>query len=584
MSKFLTKLTSILTISTFVITTLAVVPVIAEDDATVIEVEETLTAVGILTDEELKADNVFAPTNSDTVEFTLDVRWGYVRGNQDKEKTEKNYDGSIIVGNTNEGKVGLIKKLLFENHDSINSERNPISWSSKIFGHWDGVRVHVLAKGEADIVITAGDFTIQKTAREWFALGSPAIDQTDDGQMLVVKVNKKKHRRHGVLVWWGIKNRVICNDTFGPEDISPVCALPQTIDFSGNLTMDTDALIKLKRKLRFEDNDSIDEHDRNHIAWTSSIVNDRDGIYSLMLPKRDVLITSGFTVTFNKINGGWSKHYTFEDVKNGIREIIEIDGVDYVLLIGRKHIVKQLIKARTSRRLYLIEDDIKHEVDSNDVLAANGLKEDEAVLMDDDELQAYEEGDELNYPDGSVVEDGNNTYVIENGQKRRLATRDVINRFTDAKRLFSRLVSAVRLNRFSTGALVTDEDEITDESLIKVERDTAVWRVRGNKRQVFTHLRIFNLHKLNFDRVRTVTQEKFNQFDRSPPVKYPDGSLVKIPTDPKVYLIKGGLRHWVETEADLRGLGFDFSDIVDMPPTEITNYAEGDPVIADDLN
>lgn len=570
MLKILTKFTSVLTLVALTITTLAVMPVIAEEATR-------------LSDAEISADNVFAPTDNDLIEFTLDVRWGYVRGNENLEKSEKNYDGSIIVGNINEGKVGLVKKLLFENHDSINSERNPVAWSSKIFGHWDGVQVHLLAEGGADIVVRAGDYSISKTASQWFALGGPAIDRTDDGQMLVVKVNKKKHRRHGLLVWWGKKDqKPLCPE---PTDDTVSClAITPTVDFSGSLTMDTDAFVKLKRSLRFEDNDSINEHDRNHIAWTSSITTGRDGLYSLILPNRDALLTSGFTIKFDNIDSGWSKHYTFEDIKNGDKETIDIDGIEYIVVIGRKHIVKQLVKAKKSRRLYLIENDVKHEVDSNDVLAANGFGEDEAVLVDDDELETYEDGDDLQYPNGTIVEDGSNTYVIEDGQRRRLATSEVVEDFTDAKRLFTRRISQLRLGKFVIGKDITDGDKITDESLIKVEGDTAVWRIRGNKRQVFTHLRIFDLHRLSFNLVRTITQEKFQEFDWSPPVTYPDGALVKIPTDPKVYLLKGGLRHWVETEADLKGLGFDFSDIIDMPPTEITNYPEGDSVVADEAS
>ena len=67
-------------------------------------------------------------------------------------------------------------------------------------------------------------------------------------------------------------------------------------------------------------------------------------------------------------------------------------------------------------------------------------------------------------------------------------------------------------------------------------------------------------------------------------MEYPDGALVKIPTDPKVYLLSGGVRRWIETEADLAGLGFPAADIIDMPPTEITNYPEGQPIITDDPN
>jgi hypothetical protein len=75
--------------------------------------------------------------------------------------------------------------------------------------------------------------------------------------------------------------------------------------------------------------------------------------------------------------------------------------------------------------------------------------------------------------------------------------------------------------------------------------------------------------------------EELQRYSLAAPVEYPDGALVKVPDDPKVYLLQNGQRHWVETEADLIDLGYKFSDVVDMPPTVIYYYPEGDPVVTD---
>ena len=80
---------------------------------------------------------------------------------------------------------------------------------------------------------------------------------------------------------------------------------------------------------------------------------------TLLLPTRGISLDGGFTVTFDNVSEeGWSKHYTLEDVRNGVREEIEINGIDYVVIVGQKTIVKQLVRAKRSRNLYFIENNV----------------------------------------------------------------------------------------------------------------------------------------------------------------------------------------------------------------------------------
>lgn len=566
MFKLIFRTVSILTIASLALTSFSITSVAAA---------EVLTP---LSDTEISTDTVFAPINNDLVEFNLEIRWGYVRGNALLDLTEKKYDGSVTTGETDRASLSLVKTLLFEKNDKIISSQNPVAWQSKINGHWDGLNTQVITTAEAKIIVKSGDFTISKTGLEWFALNEPAIVQTSDGQMLVVKVNKKTHRRQGVVIWWGKRDQGTFNCITYP------CYGADAVDWSGSLTTSDEVFVKLNQPLRFESSDSITAEDRKHIAWTSQITTDRDGLRVLFLPNRNAAVESGFTLTFDNIKNGaaaWSKKYSWQDIKNGTRDTLKIDGIDYVVAVGANYITRQLVKAHDSRRLYLMIDSVKHEVTTDDVLVEYGYTEDEATIMEEADLESYKEGGTLNYPDGTVVEDTTGTYVIENGLRRRLANQNVINELTQRRRFLIKRASLLRLGEFPIGREVTDPAEIPDGSLVKVAGDSAVWKIVGNTRQVFPQLTIFNLYRLNFNKVRTITSTQLQQFNWAAPVKYPDGALVKIPTDPKVYLLRAGVRHWIETEDDLRGLGFDFSDIVDMPPTDIVNYPEGEPVITD---
>ncbi|MAF13367.1 MAG: hypothetical protein CMI53_00535 [Parcubacteria group bacterium] len=573
----------------------------------------------LVTDEELATDTVDQSGDigsTDTLEFTLEARWGFVQGNSEDDKTEKDYSGYIKTNNTAVAKIRLNNTALFENNDSIQSKENPVSWSSTIFGHWDGVSVNVRAKADANITVKIPRGDITKTAREWYRLTEKEILKIGGDQMLVVKSHPKKRRRHAVFIWWGRTKNITGEDLNSCEDHtysscplqcgriclqscnedSTICTAdcegagscfrPNTdgVNFSGTLKTDSDINIKLKKTMRFEDNDEIVSHDRNQISWTSQITTGRDGLYTLMLPHSNVALNSNFSVNFTNIfeDDNWFKRFTLADVKNGVRETIKVNDVDYVLVIGYKTIANKLVRSKRSGEHFLIKNNIRHSADDTDILTANGYAEEEAEVIDDDELESYELGDDLSYPDGTVVEAGNKTYVISNGVKRLLANNRAKDGIPWARQITKQLKLG-KLEAITSGPAVESEDEITDNTLVKVDGDSAVWRIRGGKRQVFNHVRIFNLHRLDIAKVKTITPEKLQKFTWSPPVEFPDGSLVKIPTDPKVYLLKNGIRHWIETEGDLKGLGHKFSDIVDMSPTEIVNYPAGDPVISDEV-
>jgi hypothetical protein len=544
--------------------------------AIIIAMPTIVLAATELTNAELAADTVTSVATNDTVRFVLTAKWGFVRGNPDRDKTKKDYSGSISASNPANAKIRLVKRLLWERHDKITSKANPVSWTSLIYGHWDGVRVAVTAKANEIITVKTTKGSISKTAKEWYNLSSPEVVDFGNNEILVVNRSRAARRRRLAIIWWGAKN----NPQEPTADSDNAVSDAPKIDFSGTLTMDSGSYVKLSRALRFEKNDKINAKDRDHIDWTSTITTGRDGLAVIFLPAKGAALTAGFTLEFPNLEVPFSKHYTFEELRDGVHDTITIGDQKYIIRVGLKNIVRQIVRAKGRNRLYLIEDNIKKYIPNPDILSANGLENDPIVEMPTAELEAYETGDNLDYPDGTVIEEGNNKYIISNGFRRKLKTNKVVQKLI-AKRLRKKIQPGI-LSKYRQAPDITSEDELPDGSLVTTPDDSAVWMIRGGKRQVFSHARVFRLHKLKFDNVQTISKEKLQAYAWDAPVKYPDGSLVKIPTDPKVYLIQNGKRRWIETEKDFKGLGFRFQDVVDMPVSESINYPDADPVIADE--
>ena len=103
--------------------------------------------------------------------------------------------------------------------------------------------------------------------------------------------------------------------------------------------------------------------------------------------------------------------------------------------------------------------------------------------------------------------------------------------------------------------------------LLKVPGHSAVYIVNpaSGQRQVFLHGRNFEAFGLAWDDVEEVEPEELAEFTLSKPALYPVGSLVKFPTDPKVYLVTGSYTlRWIEAD-EFEEAGYSFGDIRDVP-------------------
>lgn len=115
-------------------------------------------------------------------------------------------------------------------------------------------------------------------------------------------------------------------------------------------------------------------------------------------------------------------------------------------------------------------------------------------------------------------------------------------------------------------------------SLIKAS-GPAVYYVTGGKRYVFANEKVYFSWYHDFNSVVTVTDQELASFLIGGNVTYKPGSkLVKIQTDPKVYVIgPGGTLRWIATEDAARGLfGVDWNkQIDDIPDAFFFNYRQG---------
>ena len=101
-----------------------------------------------------------------------------------------------------------------------------------------------------------------------------------------------------------------------------------------------------------------------------------------------------------------------------------------------------------------------------------------------------------------------------------------------------------------------------------------VWLVTGGTRRGFTSAEVFMSHGYNFSQVVTASAEDV-ALPVGPIMTYADGTLVKGPSDPLVYLVTGGQKRGFTTGAVFTGLGFSFSNIQSAPANTFADLPTG---------
>ena len=571
-----------------------------------------------------------SPTNK-MLHFVVSARWGNVIG-EPTNSDKSNFDGSVSVSSS--ARVSLERTLLFERHnlpvptdcsdtdssevlacdvgevyiaDSITKRKDPVSWNSIIYGHWDGVKVLVSSPANDSVIIKTNEGTVTMTAQAFYDLSEPYIEDVGEGREIVVKVYPIKDPKYFLKVLWGGTSRadyairseeaseVEVSDATVSSDANAVVAssyFKKTInnitwhDASGSFQINGGGEIKLVRPLRFERNDKIIlSNSKERIEWTSYVAQGVDGILTRLNLDADSLDDSD-TVTLSFTKADWSKDFNVVDLYHDRMTLAKVaDGYGVILQVWKRP-NRSLIRVKGDTRVYMIEDGVKQWIPSPAVLESQGLSFDNVEDVDADEAATYGDAEEICYADGSMVrEEGTEeVYVIADGEKKHITDPTAFAALgykwgnvvvvKPGALSFYRLRTAMRSNSVHP-----------EGALIREEGTNTVYLIEGGKKKPISSLNIFNARRLSWNKVLVVNKAQMNKFQLGATLKYPDGALVKDP-DGKVYIMDKGEKRWVRSGDDLTGAGYSAEDIIEVTdPTEVADLeetVEGYDIVADD--
>src|SRR3989344_1315827 len=196
----------------------------------------------------------------------VDVRWGNVLGDV-TNREQSIWNGSASTSE-NTGTVTLLRSMLFERDDAVTSRANPVSWNSYIYGHWDGLRLHVDGSIADTLIVATEQGEVSIPLSELASATEELVYDMGEGREIIL--NARPHQSVWFLrIDWGSRQHVRNLNAVesGPSIDSRVglTVLPQLYDLSGSLTASAGLGTRLKSVMSFEEwqNDAVvasDEH------------------------------------------------------------------------------------------------------------------------------------------------------------------------------------------------------------------------------------------------------------------------------------------------------------------------------------
>ena len=115
---------------------------------------------------------------------------------------------------------------------------------------------------------------------------------------------------------------------------------------------------------------------------------------------------------------------------------------------------------------------------------------------------------------------------------------------------------------------------LPDGSIVKLPGNPTVYMVSGGVLQPFTSLIIFRARHKNFKDVVTISASQFASLTVGPPVNFPDGTLVKG-SDNTVFVVQGGQLLGIPSLESLRHHGWSLSNVLKVNNGDLNGLGHG---------
>lgn len=230
-----------------------------------------------------------------------------------------------------------------------------------------------------------------------------------------------------------------------------------------------------------------------------------------------------------------------------------------------------IIKLSSGSTLWVIDNGLRRTF-SSFVAQQRGLDVSQPIVVSQREFDVYVEGSRLVPKDGTLIKTGtaDAIYIIEKGERRRVTQFTAHQRGLDLGKTV--VLSRTEVNSYELGGPLLP----FEGTLIRAQGDPTVYAMVGEEKRSVT-FGVFQARNYSFFDVAVLPKPEVDEITTGSLMPPPDGTLVRGPDSPAVYLVENGTKRILSYLVFVQK-GHSFGSVTILSEQGISDLTNGLPV------
>ncbi|MCX6746087.1 MAG: hypothetical protein NTX00_03665 [Candidatus Parcubacteria bacterium] len=234
-----------------------------------------------------------------------------------------------------------------------------------------------------------------------------------------------------------------------------------------------------------------------------------------------------------------------------------------------------LLRQENTDEIWLIDNGQKRPFWSKAALLSR-FSGNKIIDVSKNDLQRYEIGYPIKYANYSLLQSPEGKiYLIVNDEKKEIESDEVFRTIGYNKDEVI-AVTAEELSYYQDGRKITLESVYPQGALLQDKTTGGVYYVEDGIKYPVWSKEILALNYKNYKLTKVSPEELDKYITAANGVRLKDGTLIKLAEDSKVYVISNGSHRWIANESTFKQLGYNWSDVITVNDKVFSLHPQGD--------
>ncbi|MBI4138995.1 hypothetical protein HY479_02480 [Candidatus Uhrbacteria bacterium] len=233
-----------------------------------------------------------------------------------------------------------------------------------------------------------------------------------------------------------------------------------------------------------------------------------------------------------------------------------------------------IVRSNQTQTTYLIRFGQKRPFASRAVVSSI-TDEEKIINVDETSLSGYPDGTAIKFPPYALLRNGDGEiYLLTQDVKRHIIGMDVFHTLGFNEDEIND-VPDEDLAGYPDGDPITLASSYPQGVLLKTATAPGVWYVEDGKRHALADAVFLRLY-FRGRKIKNVSVEKLESFERAEPYLLHAGELVKAPDEPTVYVVENGALRPIPSEEIFERVGWKWKNVITVPSKVLALHTKGD--------